>query len=157
MDKRSDTGQSKCSVVVRRTYDATPEELFDAWLTPGLIEKWWGPEAYVTKVAKFELREGGEFRFEMIWPKGTLGAMAGTFIEINKPSRLVLEMSEHCTCNLPEGEEQQLATALVTADFVSKGSTTELVVTHDGLSTPHICEQFDEGWCTSLERLEGLR
>lgn len=42
---------------------ATAQEVFDAWVTPELIEQWWGPEGFTAKVHELDLTEGGRFIF----------------------------------------------------------------------------------------------
>ena len=145
------------TVVVRRTIDATPEQVFQAWVEPELIEEWWGPEGFRSTVEFLDLRVGGAFRFAMLSPTGSQGGTAGIILEMDPPRRLVFKMTEHCNCDLPPGAEPQLESAVVTVDFVAKGASTEVVVEHAGLSTVAIGGRAGAGWASSLSRLGGRR
>jgi uncharacterized protein YndB with AHSA1/START domain len=53
------------TVTLERTFDASIEEVWDLWTTKEGIESWWGPEGFVVKVLKLDLRPGGELRYTM--------------------------------------------------------------------------------------------
>ena len=145
------------TVVIRRTIDATPEQVFQAWVDPQMIEEWWGPEGFRSTVEFLDLRVGGAFRFAMLSPTGSEGGTAGIILEMDPPRRLVFEMTEHCNCDLPPDADAQLESAIVAVDFVSKGSSTEVVVEHTGLSSAAIGGRINDGWTSSLSRLGGRR
>ena len=144
-------------LVVRRHFDARPAEIFEAWVTPALVELWWGPEGFRTEVEGLDLRVGGAFRFDMISPLGTRGATAGVFRVIDPPRRLAFDMTEHCNCDLPPGAEPQLETSFVTVDFNAVGGGTEVVIQHERLSSEDIAGRFSMGWASSLGCLVALR
>lgn len=50
-------------IVMTREFHAAPEVLFRAYTEPELIAQWWGPRRLTTKVDRFDLRHGGEWRF----------------------------------------------------------------------------------------------
>ena len=143
-------------VTARRRYPAAPEEVFSAWVDPELIERWWGPAGFRTRVESLDLRVGGAFRFLMLSPSGSEGATAGVFLEIDRPRRLVFEATEHCNCDLPEGETPQLEPALVTVEFHARGAETEVVVRHEGLVSARVAGRFEGGWGSSLACLAEL-
>jgi uncharacterized protein YndB with AHSA1/START domain len=53
-----ETGQG---IVIERTFKATPEEVWTMWTTKEGLEKWWGPEGFVSEVKRLDLRVGGDF------------------------------------------------------------------------------------------------
>ena len=53
-------------VVLERTFSASIEDVWALWTTRDGIESWWGPEGFVVKVSKLELRPGGELVYAMI-------------------------------------------------------------------------------------------
>lgn len=142
------------SVEARHTIDASPDEVFDAWVTPELIEAWWGPEGFTTVVRKLDLREGGRFVFEMTASDGVKSSTGGFYREIMRPDRLVMEFTEHCNANLPEGVEEQLEPSLVTVEFLARGPLTEIVVTHAQLR-PTYAELARFAWSSGLYKLAG--
>jgi uncharacterized protein YndB with AHSA1/START domain len=53
------------TVTLERTYEASIEEVWDLWTTKEGLEAWWGPEGFVVKVQKLDLRPGGELLYTM--------------------------------------------------------------------------------------------
>lgn len=56
---------SRRTVTFERTFDASVEEVWDLWTTKAGIESWWGPDGFVVKVQKLDLRPGGELLYTM--------------------------------------------------------------------------------------------
>ena len=133
--------------------DDPPAALFRAWTEPDLVESWWGPEGFKTIVSRLELWSGGAFHFEMISPSGGRGATAGTFRAIEPNRRLVLELTEHCNCDLPPGALPQLGRATVTVEFRPRGAGTHLIVTHEDFDDESIGPRLQAGWASGLECL----
>jgi uncharacterized protein YndB with AHSA1/START domain len=50
-------------VVTSRFLPAPPEKVFQAFIDPELIVKWWGPSRFETIIAEHEPRRGGGWRF----------------------------------------------------------------------------------------------
>jgi uncharacterized protein YndB with AHSA1/START domain len=53
-------------ITLTRTYQATPDEVWEMWTTPQGIEAWWGPDGFEVKVRKLELQPGGALLYDMI-------------------------------------------------------------------------------------------
>ncbi|MCX8508443.1 MAG: SRPBCC domain-containing protein, partial [Rhodobacteraceae bacterium] len=43
-----------------------------AWTDPATLPRWWGPNGFSCRTMRIELREGGEWIFDMIGPDGTI-------------------------------------------------------------------------------------
>ena len=121
--------------VVRHTIDAPPNEVFEAWLSPALIEEWWGPEGFTTKVLELDANVGGRFSFEMTAPSGQSCCMTGAFRVIERPNLLVMDMADHCNIGLPESIEPQLESSVLRVEFVKRGMQTEVTLTHSPLNS----------------------
>ena len=142
------------TVEARHTINATAEEVFDAWVTPELLEAWWGPEGFTTVVRELEPREGGKFWFEMTSSSGTVSGVAGFYRELDRPERLEFEFTEHCTADLPDEVAPPVERSYVRVEFKARGAQTEVVVTHTGLSSDY-GELAGWGWSSSLGKLNG--
>ena len=140
------------TVEARHTIDASPDEVFAAWVTAELIAAWWGPEGFTSVVRELDASEGGRFVFEMIGPDGVSSYTAGFYRELKRPDRLVMEFTEHCNADLPDGVEPQLEPSMVTVEFLKRGTRTEVVVTHAAL-LPAYSELATFGWSSSLGKL----
>ena len=77
------------TLVVRRTIQATPEELFAAWTEPEQLKKWWGPRPVVCAEAEVDLWVGGSYRIANRLADGTLLWISGEFELIDPPFKLV--------------------------------------------------------------------
>jgi uncharacterized protein YndB with AHSA1/START domain len=74
-------------IVSERIFDAPREKVFQAFVDPELIPKWWGRREDTTTVDKMDVRVGGGWRFVTEGPDGT-HAFRGEFREIDEPARL---------------------------------------------------------------------
>ena len=45
---------------LERTYEASPEEIWELWTTASGIESWWPPDGFTADVQTLDLRPGGE-------------------------------------------------------------------------------------------------
>ena len=76
-------------ILITRVFDAPAELLFDAWTTPDIVKRWWGGDRGEVTEAQVDLRIGGSWRWVMIANGGFEVAFSGTFLEIDRPHRLV--------------------------------------------------------------------
>src|SRR5437870_1551281 len=82
--------QRPVTVTVKRRFDAAPERVFDAWLSPDMIRKWiFGSpdDEEVVRIA-VDARVGGSFSI-VLRRKGAEVDHAGEYLEIDRPRRLV--------------------------------------------------------------------
>jgi uncharacterized protein YndB with AHSA1/START domain len=63
--KGNTPGSPRRRITIERTFDAPIEDVWDLWTTKEGIESWWGPDGFVTKVRKLDLRPGGELLYAM--------------------------------------------------------------------------------------------
>jgi uncharacterized protein YndB with AHSA1/START domain len=74
-------------ILTERVFDAPRERVFQAFVDPELIPKWWGRRADTTTVDKMDVREGGEWRFVTDGPDGNT-AFRGVYRAVQPPERL---------------------------------------------------------------------
>jgi uncharacterized protein YndB with AHSA1/START domain len=77
-------------IVITRTFDAPRALVWETWTNPNYVRKWLlGPEGWTMPVCEIDLRPGGSWRY--VWRKldGVEMAMAGGYIEVTPPERLV--------------------------------------------------------------------
>ena len=106
-------------IVMTRVFDAPRHLVFDAFTTPDLLKRWFGPRGWSLVVCEVDLKVGGGFRFVLRGPDGTDMGMRGVYREIVRPERSVHMESFD---DYP-GESQ------VTATLVEEGGRTTLTVT----------------------------
>lgn len=77
-------------VVVKRRFQASPEEVYQAHIDPEIVQQWMlGPDGWTMPVCINEARPGGKIRYE--WSDGNGGGfyLTGEFIELDAPNRIV--------------------------------------------------------------------
>ena len=56
-------------IEVTRVFNAPLEMVWQLWIDPELIKRWWGPKHFTAPVAKIDFREGGKSLVSMLAPK----------------------------------------------------------------------------------------
>jgi uncharacterized protein YndB with AHSA1/START domain len=128
------------TLVLRRTFEASRERVFRAWITPGALEHWLRPRGMSMTVRSLDARVGGSFCFDL--ENGN--AIVGTYLQMVPPKKLVFTWS---------GGAAQNWETVVTLDFLDRGAVTEVVLTHEGLSTPERRALAEGGWPSLLDAL----
>ena len=47
------------NLVITHIFDASVDQLWQAWTDPELIKQWWGPDGFTCPLANIDFREGG--------------------------------------------------------------------------------------------------
>ena len=140
-------------VVVRRRFEASPEEVYRAHIDPALLQQWLlGPEGWTMPVCITEPRPGGKLRYE--WSNGKGGGfyLTGEFIELDPPRRIVHVERMHMPDPTPDNR--------VETTFTAEGRGTLMVMR---MSLPDAATRkamlatgMDKGMEASYARLERL-
>ncbi len=76
------------SLTIERTFNAPAEKVFDAFIDPEKVVKWWGGKTYATKIDKYEPYSGGSWRMAQNDDNGEYG-FHGVFHEVAKNERII--------------------------------------------------------------------
>lgn len=109
-------------LVVTRTFNGPARIVFEAWTTPGLLQRWWAPKSFgiVFIACDADVRTGGTYRFVFGHPAAEQPMeFFGRYLEVTPHTRIVWTNDE--------GEE---GGAVTTVTFEERGGVT-LVVMHD--------------------------
>ena len=128
---------------ITRIFEASPTEVFNAWLEREQWASWIGPEGVHCEVPLLEPRIGGRYRLIMHLPNGNLLRVAGVFNAI-APNR-----SFAFTWGM-EGEPRE---TLVTVELRDLNGRTELKLRQQGLPTPADRDGHGKGWNSALDKL----
>lgn len=63
-------GLAARTMVLERVIAAPVQAIWQAWTNPDALPKWWGPDGFSCRTRRIDLREGGEWVFDMIGPDG---------------------------------------------------------------------------------------
>ena len=133
-------------------YDASREDVFDAWINPEVLKRWWAAQpTWDTPVAEVDAREGGSYRLSMRSDTGDVHTVGGEFTEVRPPERLAY------TWSWDEGPDAAMAGSeetLVIVDFLEDGAGTLVKLTHSGFANEEIKGMHSHGWDAVLTNLE---
>ena len=139
-----DRPHSSQTVIARRSYRASPEAVFDAWINPKSLAKWFGPPGYHAKILTHDLRVGGSWRFLMQDESGEGHHHFGTFVEIHPPERLAFTWASE---EQVEGwRDERGNPTLVTVEISAGATGTEVIVTHENLISDLARRALTGGW-----------
>ena len=79
----------KQDIVVKRTFDATPDVVFKAITDPQLIPNWWGPRYLTTTVERMDVEHGGRWRYLQRDPQGHEFGFHGIYHDVVPGKRIV--------------------------------------------------------------------
>lgn len=65
-------GVAERTMLLERVIRAPVGVVWGAWMNPETLPKWWGPEGFSCRTSRIDLRDGGEWVFDMIGPDGTV-------------------------------------------------------------------------------------
>lgn len=135
-------------LVVKRSYSAAPERVFDAWLNPDIARKWlFTTDGSEIVEIEIDARVGGKFVFIDRRNTGEFKGdirHVGEYLEIDRPHRLVF------TFGVPQFNP---AMTRVEIDIVADGPGCELTLTHYDVPGEWAA-RTNEGWTMLLGNLE---
>ena len=139
------------TLVIERTFDATPENVFDAWIDPVQVAKWYGPEGFTNDIHEYCATPGGGYRLTMHSPDGEMHPLKGKFITVERPKKLVFTWQWE-----GDGGAEMNAETVVTVEFKAMGSKTEMTMTHERLAGEKSKQMHEQGWSSSFTKLEKI-
>lgn len=65
-------GVAERTMILQKLIRAPRSAVWGAWMNEKTLPQWWGPEGFSCRTSRIDLREGGEWVFDMIGPDGTV-------------------------------------------------------------------------------------
>ena len=127
------------------------QRVYDAWLDPEIRRQWWcaAPEMSCS-VCDIDATVDGRYRINMEGPDGKEWVTIGKFVELDPPSKLSFTWTwEH---DETFGGDSLVTVELFETEFEGNPAT-ELVLTHEKLTTPHMRSEHTSGWFGCLKSL----
>lgn len=132
---------------MERTFNATPERVFDAWITPKFLSSWFGPRNMRAECS-IDALAGGTYRCTMVSASGDRFVVEGEVRVLERPHRLVMSWA------WLDGDGARGRESEVEVNLSEHGDGTLMRFEHRGL-VDRTQDHF-RGWTTSLERLSEL-
>jgi glutathione S-transferase len=145
------TARDTFDLTVTRTIRAPRQKVFDAFVKPELVRKWFGARGFTITRADIDARVGGRFRMTMQPRTGEPYSVVGEYREIASPERLSFTWKW-------EGEPMgALPETLVTVTLIERraehGVETEVKLLHSGFPSVEASEAHARGWSSALNKL----
>jgi len=146
------TTQEQTELRVTHHFNASREDVFDAWIDPGLLRRWWAADpSWDDALAEVDAREGGRYRLSMREGQGGAAhTVVGEYTEIKRPERLAYTWEWE---GGPEEMRGSEATQVV-VEFNEANGGTDVVLTHTGFANDAIRDEHTKGWNAVLANLE---
>lgn len=139
------------SLRMERTFDAPPQQVWDAWTEPAQVAKWWNPAPGIdADVHELDLRVGGRLSLTMHVPDALADfgtdrfPVHGVFETLRPPHELVLRLVD----DVPPGREM-----ILTARFARAGARTRMTFEVRGPLAADELGMMEEGWGACFDNL----
>ena len=132
-----------------RVCPAPRERVFEFFADEVLLARWWGPTGFSIPSIEFIPRVGENYRIAMQPPEGDAFQLAGTFHEVDAPSRLAFSFRWEPAD--PDDEE-----TLAQLSFRAIDDSTEIHLAQGPFKTEARRALHRNGWTESLDRLGAL-
>jgi uncharacterized protein YndB with AHSA1/START domain len=137
---KADTGRE---LVIRRTFDAPRDLVWQAWNDREHARQW-GPKGFTTPEREMDLRPGGLWHALMISPDGKPYRQHGVVREVVPPERLAFTFI---------WDEEPDVEMLVTVTFAERGGKTEMTFRQTGFPSAGSRDGHRGGWNEAFDRL----
>lgn len=133
---------------VRRSLDASPRRVFNAFATASAVGRWLSPSTEIPlTVLRYEFRVSGTYRFMYLIPDGRTMVVNGMFRSIISPSLIAFSW-----CIEPPDEHASLKSE-VTIHITQAARGTELLIRHEQLGLDGSAARHAQGWNGAADRL----
>lgn len=139
-------GETALTLGIERRLAVPRARVFGAITEPEELRRWWGPRGFGARIIELDARTGGRYRIAMSPPEGEVFHLAGTFLDVAPPGRLVFTFR----WEEPDPDDRE---TIVTIGLDRRGGTTALRVTQGPFATEARRELHRDGWSQSLDRL----
>ena len=152
----SDPNATQPTVRLQRTFAATPDRVYRAWLDPELLRRWLAPAALSVRDVEVDERVGGHHRTWQLDADGAnVGGFDSTLVELVPNERIVFEWRFVGPDRVADPSHDSRLTILLEP---APGGTTSLTLVHERLealaeANPEIAENVGLGWGMALDKL----
>jgi uncharacterized protein YndB with AHSA1/START domain len=143
------------TVQVRRVFSAPREKVFRAWTELEALNHWMcrDVESHQVRHSKLDVRPGGRYEIEVKTPEGVMYVGGGVYREVKPPEKLSFTWRWKRRPEKPDASIQA-EDSLVTVEFLERGvNSTEVVLTHEGLTTEESRKSHKKGWEGCFDKL----
>jgi len=149
------TASSGTTVRVRRIFSAARPRVFRAWTELEALKHWMcrDVESHEVRFLQLDVRPNGRYEIEVKTPEGVTYIGGGVYRDVKPPEKLSFtwiwkRMPEKLDASIQEED------SLVTVEFFERGAdSTEVVLTHEKLTTEESRNSHKKGWEGCFDKL----
>jgi uncharacterized protein YndB with AHSA1/START domain len=133
-------------VRIERTFEASAEDVFDAWTSEEVIRRWFIPQdGWQEPSAEVDLRVGGKIRVVMRDRDGEPVGAGGEYTLIERPHRLAFTW----TFDDDPSNEQ-----MIELEFTERDGVTTVLFVNSDISEQERRDAQYEGWSNCFDEME---
>lgn len=117
------------TIILRHTFNASPEKVFAAWTDPAKMAKWFGSSKDGAEIHELNLTKGGRYRLTMLGDDGIKYPLSGTINELDAPHKLIMTFQWAKNDKIENWDNE----TILTIEFNEVDGKTELTYTHEHL------------------------
>jgi len=141
------------TLTLKRTLQASPERVFNAWIDPELLVQWFGPVGFSVVDTQMHVESGGQYEITIASQNQRITHF-GKYITVAKFYQLIFTwvLSDQ-DCN---GSKGLCGDTLVTLNFSGRNQNqlTDLELIHERLPNAKAKKGHEFGWRSSLDCLD---
>ncbi len=138
---------SPTSVRLSCHFNASPDRVFEAWINPQQMTKWFHPDSTTYyHEADVDPRPGGKFRITLTTKSGPIAAL-GEYLVFDRPKQL--QMSWQWDFEGAEGFVSRL-----NIDIAPENNGSNFVMTHDRFVDEEARNNHQQGWTGCIEAMD---
>jgi uncharacterized protein YndB with AHSA1/START domain len=149
------------TTIVKHTFEAPAEIIWEMWKDPKFIQQWWSPRDYTAPIINNDFQVGGVYLFSMKAPDGKMIYNVGKYSEIVPLKKIVSTMSfSDEKGNVVPASQYGIPgkwpdSVHITVEFDESDGKTQVKVIEKGI--PLIMYVFSKmGWRQQFEKFDAL-
>jgi uncharacterized protein YndB with AHSA1/START domain len=145
------------SMAITAEFAAPVVNVWQLWADPRLLERWWGPPTHPSTFEAFDLTPGGTITYFMTGPEGDRHDGSWKVVEVDAPTRLVLEDAETDDDGVPTDGNglTRMEVAIVAAGDVTRMILTSFFVSVEGMEEA-LAMGIEDGMEIALKRVDAI-
>jgi len=153
MDRHTEREQrmeiSSDNLVIERTFDASPKDVFEAWIVPQRMVKWGGPEHHPMIAADGDPHPGGQWWATLQQADGDEQLeQSGKYTEVRSPEHMAFTFGW-------DGVPGERKETLIDIDLEEVGNgRTRMIFRQGPFDTVANRDEHREGWSSAFDRLD---
>jgi uncharacterized protein YndB with AHSA1/START domain len=145
------------SFTIVAEFDAPPSRVWQIWVDPRQLERWWGPPTWPATFETHDVAVGGESSYYMTGPDGEKARGWWRFVTLDEPKLLEFDDGFSDDAGAPN---PQMPTVKIRVELESLGEGTRMTIRSQFESAEQMKQLVDmgmvEGMTQAMGQIEGV-